>query len=98
MLAVALNIYLALIRINWTYLAWAGAGWCCRSWSLGTGNRVAWHSVLWVSTISSPVGSWLSVHRTRRVLGVTVLHLLLRGVRRVLLASVLRVGWARGGD
>ena len=98
MLAVAFEIYLAVIRINWTYLAWPGPGWCSRCWSLSTGNRIAWHSVLWVTTVSRPIGSWLGVHRARSVLGVAVLHLLLRRVWGVLLASVLRVGWARRGD
>ena len=97
-LAVAFEIYLAVIRINWTYLAWARPGWCSRCGSLSTRNRVAWHSVLWVAAVSSPVRSWLCVHGLASVLWVTVLHLLLRRIRGVLLAGVLRVGWARRGD
>ena len=94
-LAVALRIYLAMIRIL-TYLAWACSSWCCGCWSLSTRDRV-WHSVLlWVSAISRPVRSWLSVHRCAgSVLRVTVLHIVLGWVGRVLLAALLRVGWAR---
>jgi hypothetical protein len=81
-----------------TYLARARSSRSSRVGSLRARDGVSGQGVLGVATIASPVGTRLGVHGALGVGLVRVLEVLLRRVRRVLLAVVGRVGWARGRD
>ena len=69
---------------------WSVWGWC----RLTIDSITHWWGLLGMTSITSPVRSWLSIHGPLGVLWVAMRHVLLR-VWRVL---AVRVGWTRGCD
>ena len=80
------------------YLTGTRSSWSCGCRCLRSRNCVSTlHWVLRMSAVACPVGPWLRIHGATGVRRITVLHVLLGWVGRVL-SAVRRISWARGSN